>query len=65
MDAVAGCVVTAQVVGSAGDKALARLGDTSGRDTVVTTASDTLCARGPGYIQQLHAASHTGTKHRA
>lgn len=65
MDAVARCIVTAQVVGSAGDNALARLGPTGGRGVVVTSASGALCTRGPRNKQQLHIASHTGTKHRA
>lgn len=63
MDALARGIVTAQVVGSAGDNALARLGATGGRDIVVMASA--LCTRGPGYIQQLHAASHASTKHRA
>ena len=65
MDAVARCIVTAQVVGSAGDNALARPGPTGGRGVVVTSASGALCTRGPRNKQQLHIASHTGTKHRA
>ena len=55
--------MTAQVVGSAGDNALARLGATGSRDIVVMTGA--LSTRGSRNEQKLHAASHTSTKHRA
>lgn len=48
--------MAAQVVGRAGDNALARL---------FCGIGGTLSARGPGYIQQLNPAPHARTKDRA
>ena len=56
LDAVVGCIVAAQVVGRAGNDALAGL--TRGIDVAID-------ARRPRHKQQLDLAVHAGTKHRA
>ena len=68
LNAILRGIVTAQIIGRAGDNALTRLGGSiCGIRGIVGArrATGTFRARRPRYKQQLHTAAHTGTKHRA